>query len=143
MQLYTLAQAARAYDPEQVTFTWNGTRYARTGGGLRNVSAFSVHPFEGGDFIVADRAGAAACACTEYALLHQLDRRRLSRSSSSTKTMPTKRPASPIAPKRETIACRVDTREQLFAFARATAARKKNDGGLAIRLADEPQKRRR
>ena len=35
------------------------------------------------------------------------------------------------------IACRIETREQLFAFARATAARRKNDGGLAIRLPDD------
>jgi hypothetical protein len=42
-------------------------------------------------------------------------------------------------------ACRVATREQLFTFARATAARKKTDGGLAIRLVDEkaPRKRHR
>jgi hypothetical protein len=36
--------------------------------------------------------------------------------------------------------CRITTREQLFAFARATAARQKNDGGLAIRLRDDEQK---
>ncbi len=38
---------------------------------------------------------------------------------------------------------RIATREQLFAFARATAAKRKPDGGLAIRLEDaRPSKRR-
>jgi hypothetical protein len=36
-------------------------------------------------------------------------------------------------------ACRIETRDQLFAFARATAARKKDNGGLAIRLEDSPE----
>ncbi|MEI9803885.1 MAG: hypothetical protein WDN48_04715 [Pseudolabrys sp.] len=45
--------------------------------------------------------------------------------------------------------CRIQTRDQLFAFARATAARRKDDGGLVIRLpdgsdkAERPAKRRR
>ena len=34
------------------------------------------------------------------------------------------------------VACRIETREQLFTFARATAAKKKAGGGLAIRLDD-------
>ena len=39
-------------------------------------------------------------------------------------------------------ACRIETREQLFTFARATAAKRKTDGGLAIRLEDARPKRR-
>ena len=34
------------------------------------------------------------------------------------------------------VACRIETRQQLFTFARATAANKKPGGGLAIRLED-------
>jgi uncharacterized membrane protein len=40
-------------------------------------------------------------------------------------------------------ACRIETREALFAFARATAARSNLAGGLAIRLADQPEPRAR
>jgi hypothetical protein len=40
------------------------------------------------------------------------------------------------------VACRIETREQLFAFARATAARRKTDGGLAIRLPDDMRARK-
>jgi hypothetical protein len=35
-------------------------------------------------------------------------------------------------------ACRIETRAQVFTFARATAAKKKTGGGLAIRLDDAP-----
>jgi hypothetical protein len=41
--------------------------------------------------------------------------------------------------------CRIETRRQLFAFARATAARRKGEGGLVLRLADsvpEPPRQR-
>ncbi len=40
-------------------------------------------------------------------------------------------------------ACRIATREQLFALARATAAHHKDEGGLALRLPDAPAKRPR
>jgi hypothetical protein len=36
--------------------------------------------------------------------------------------------------------CRIETREQLIAFARATQAQRKDNGGLAIRLRDAPEK---
>ena len=42
----------------------------------------------------------------------------------------------------EGAACRVETREQLFAFARATAAKHGDEGGLVLRLPDTPRKRR-
>jgi hypothetical protein len=35
------------------------------------------------------------------------------------------------------VSCRIETREQLLTFARATAAKKKTNGGLAIRLGDK------
>ena len=38
-------------------------------------------------------------------------------------------------------ACRIDTREQLMAFARFTQAQRKDGGGLAIRLPDGPEKK--
>ncbi len=141
LQLYSL-RAGSAVDPEQVTYVWNGTHYARTRGS-RNMNDFTVHAFEGGDLIV-QTVPSGRVRSTEYALLHPLmdgvyyvvvidedDADEATRNANCAKA--------------GDYACRVTTREQLFAFARATAARKKTDGGLAIRLADEkaPQKRRR
>jgi hypothetical protein len=51
LQLFMLGDGF-ARDPERVTYAWNGTHYVRTGGGMRDVAAFSVVPFEGGDFII-------------------------------------------------------------------------------------------
>jgi len=38
--------------------------------------------------------------------------------------------------------CRIVTRKQLFVFARATAARHKDEGGLVLRLANDSEPRR-
>ena len=42
--------------------------------------------------------------------------------------------------KAKTSACRIETRDQLLAFARATAASRKNLGGLVLRLPDAPER---
>ena len=55
----------------QVNFTWNGALYAHAGGGLKDVSAFSVHPFEAGDYIL-QAVPARRARMSEYALLHKL-----------------------------------------------------------------------
>ena len=141
LQLYSLRNGS-AVDPEQFIYVWSGTHYARARGS-RNMNDFTVHPFEGGDLIV-QTVPSGRVRSTEYALLHLLmdgvyyvvvidedDADEATRNANCAKA--------------GDYACRVTTREQLFAFARATAARKKTDGGLAIRLADEkaPHKRRR
>ena len=134
-----------AVDPEQVTFAWNGARYTHAGGGLKDVSAFSAHPFEAGDFIVQS-VPAKDPRMTEYAVMHKLvdgvyqvnvidedDADEATRSANCGKGEKNDR------------SCRIATREQLFAFARATAARRKDEGGLVIRLPDkseQPAKRR-
>ena len=141
VQLYSL-RSGSAVDPEQVTYVWNGTHYARTRGS-RNMNDFTVHAFEDRDLIVQTLPSGRQ-RTTEYALLHSLmdgvyyvvviDEDDADAATRSTNCV-----------KAGDYACSVETREQLFAFARATAARKKTDGGLAIRLADEksPRKRRR
>ena len=53
-----------------------------------------------------------------------------------------RRPAPPIARIPAAPPAASTTREQLFAFARATAAQHKDEGGLALRLPDAPAKRR-
>ena len=133
-------------DPEQTTFTWNGALYARTSGGLKDVSAFSVHPFEAGDFIVQS-VPANRPSMTEYALMHKLldGVFQVVVIDENDADEPTRAAYCGKGEKNDRT-CRIETREQLFAFARATAARKRDDGGIAIRLPDEkerPTKRRR
>ncbi len=133
LQLYSLRDGF-AVEPEQASYVWNGTRYARTRG-ARSMSDFTVHPFEGSDLIVqtvpSDRQGKL-----EYALLHPLtdgvyyvvvideaDADQATRKANCGQS--------------SNYSCRVANREQLFAMTRATAARHKQDGGLAIRLRDD------
>ena len=139
LQLYGLRKDY-AVEPEQVTFKWNGALYTHAGGGLRETKAFSVHPFEGGDYIIQE-VPAKRPRILEYAVLHKLadgvyqviaiseddadEKTRAAYCGKGTRTDPS--------------GCRIETREQLIAFARATAARHHTDGGLAIRL-DSPQK---
>lgn len=142
LQLYSLYKGA-ASEPEQVTYRWNGEMYARAGGGLRDVRAFSVHEFENGDYIVQD-VPSKRPRYNEYGLMHKLadgvyliraidedDADEATRKAHCGKGEP-KDPAS----------CRITTREQLFAFARAAAAKHHGDGGLVIRL-DVPEKAER
>ena len=133
LQFYSMRKGYAA-DPEQASFAWNGKLYARTGGGMTDVRGFSVHPFEGGTYIIQS-VPVKRPQMAEYALMRPLadgvyrvvvideaDSDAATRAAHCTKL--------PDA------ACRIATREALFAFARATAARHSDDGGLAIRLAD-------
>ncbi len=70
MQLYTLRDGF-AQEPEQAAFTWNGVLYEHAGGAMGEVSGFSVHPFEGGDFIIQE-VPVKRPRGAEYALLHKI-----------------------------------------------------------------------
>jgi hypothetical protein len=136
-QFYTLSKGI-ADEPEQTSYKWNGARYVRTGGGMHDVRAFSVHPFEGNSYIVQG-ASAKRPRIAEYAVAFKLtdgvyqvigidedDADAATRAAHCKKT--------------DDSGCRIETREQLSAFARATAARRKGEGGLIIRSADGVQK---
>ena len=136
-QFYTLSQG-QADEPEQAIYTWTGGRYIRTAGGMRDVRAFSAHPFEG-DSLIIQGTSAKRPRIIEYAVAFKLtdgvyqaigidedDADAATRAAHCKKTGDS--------------GCRIETREQLFAFARATAARHKGEGGLIIRLADGVQK---
>jgi hypothetical protein len=122
LQLYSL-RGGHALDPERARFTWNGKRYVHSGGGMKDVIIQSF-PVEHPDL-------------AEYALVHPLadgiyqviaiDE---DDSDAAARTANCKHPGG--------TACRIETREQVFTFARATAAKKKTGGGLAIRLDDAP-----
>lgn len=134
LQLYTLRDG-HAHEPERTRFRWDGKRYVRASGGLKDVASFTLHPFESGDAIVQS-VSARHPEHVEYALMHTLadgvytvvvideDDADL-----ATRDAQCKHPGG--------VACRIETREQLFTFARATAAKKKTSGGLAIRLGDK------
>jgi hypothetical protein len=133
LQLYSL-RGGHALDPERSSFIWNGKLYAHTSGSLDDVRGFTVHAFEGSDYIVQSRP-ARHPEHVEYALMRKLvdgvyqviaiDE---ADADEATRAANCKQPGG--------VACRIETREQLFAFTRATAARHKDNGGLAIRLAD-------
>jgi hypothetical protein len=140
LQLYALRDG-HAHDPEKATYTWNGALYVKAGGGTHDVAAFTVHPFEGGDAILQS-APANKAQSAEYALMRKLAEGVYQviaidedDADAATRVAECKHPGG--------AACRIETREQLFTFARATAAKRKTDGGLAIQLEDaRPPKRR-
>ena len=134
LQLYSLNKGY-AEAPEQTEYAWKGDHYAHVSGSMKDVAAFTVHPFEGGDYIVQTRPKGLNDA-VDYALLHPFvdgvyhavvidenDAEAAVRAANCGKI--------------KSSSCRVETREQLFALARATAARPRDRGGLAIRLPDE------
>jgi hypothetical protein len=137
LQLYTLHKGV-ASEPEQATFTWDGKLYVHSGGGMNEFSAFSVHPLENGDFIVQD-VPVKRPHINEYGLMRKLaDGVYLVRAiDEDDADAATRAAACSKGDKADPASCRITTREQLFAFARATAAKRYDDGGLVIRLDDD------
>jgi len=134
LQLFTLSKGL-ASAPEQTVYTWDGKLYVHAGGGLKDTSAFSVHAFAGGDYIVQD-VPTKHPHINEYGLMRKLADgvylvRAIDEDDADEKTR------AAYCGHADRAACRITTRDQLFAFARATAAKHYQDGGLAIRL-DEP-----
>ena len=140
LQLYSLREG-HAHDPERANFAWNGKLYVRSGGGMKDVSDFTVHPFEAGDTIIQS-SHLRHPQIAEYALMRKLAEGVYQviaidedDADEPTRAAQCKHPGG--------AACRIETREQLFTFARATAAKRKTDGGLAIQLDDaRPSKHR-
>lgn len=137
LQFFTLRKGF-AENPEQATYVWNGSLYAHASGGMKSVSAFSVHPFEAGDYIV-QTVPAKRVHGTEYAIMHKLAEGVFQviaidedDADAATRTA--------YCRKAQNSSCQIVTREHLFAFARATAARRKDNGGLVIRLPNAPER---
>jgi hypothetical protein len=143
LQLYAVRDGY-AHEPEQASYAWNGALYTHASGGLKDVGGFSVHPFEAGDDIV-QTVPAQHGKSTEYALLHKIAEGTYLVIAIDEDDADEATRAS-YCKHLQGSACRIETREQLFAFARATAARQKLAGGLVVRLPDseaKPAKRRR
>lgn len=132
LQLYSLRSGA-ARDPGTARFRWNGQRYVGLSGEFK-AGAFSIHPFEGQDLILQsvstrpdhpiEYALARVLAPGVY-LVQPIDE---SDADAATRARCTGT---------ERFVCRIRTREELTAFARATAAKHHAQGGLAILLADD------
>jgi hypothetical protein len=131
LQLYTLLKGV-AEGPEEAEYVWKGTYYAHVSGGMKDVAGFTVYPFEGGDYIVQTKP-ADPNEKTEYALLHPfIDGVYQAVPMDENDASAAVRAAN--CQKTKDSSCRIETRAQLWALARATAARPKDRGGLAIKL---------
>jgi hypothetical protein len=117
-----------------VTFQWNGSRYLPRGRS-QDFGDFTIHPYEGRDLIVQTRATRAPQP-TEFALarrlaervyliipIHEDDADEATRERFCTKT--------------QDASCRVSTPEQLFVFARASAAKEEESGAIAVIVTGE------
>jgi len=139
LQFYTLHKGF-ADEPEQASFKWDGARYVHAGGAMSDVTAFTAHPFEANSYII-QAAAAKRPHIVEYAIAHKLaegvyqvvavdeDDAKGAASAHNCKQV-------------DDSHCRIVTRKQLFVFARATAARHKDEGGLVLRLANDSEPRR-
>jgi hypothetical protein len=145
VQLFTLRDG-RAHDPERAVFVWRDGRYVHAGGAMREVAAFSVSPFENGDCVIQETPRKRP-GISEYALLHKIADGvyQVLAIDEEDADAPTRAAHCGKGTPRDPAACRIKTREQLLAFARATAVRRKQDGDLALVLPveAEPKKQRR
>jgi hypothetical protein len=117
-----------AREPATETFRFTDGRYVPTSGTRKDIGPFTLHAFEGGDLIAqsirpghpAEYAIARKLADGTYLLfvIDEADADEATRAKYCAKD-----------PGRE---CGVTTREAVFAFARATAAKPHASGGLAI-----------
>jgi hypothetical protein len=133
LQLYSIRDGY-ARDPERVVFAWDGHLYKRTAGGLRDIQGFTAHAFEGGGLIIQTTSKKPGDP-VEFALAHKaadgvwfvvpIDE---SDADEATRRANCKGDSKTV--------CLIERREQLLAFARLTAARPKQNGGLALRLPD-------
>jgi hypothetical protein len=134
LQFYTLRKGL-VDEPEQASFKWEGERYIHSGGGMPDVTAFTVHRFEGRAYIVQS-AAAKRPNIMEYAVAHKLAE------GVYQVTAIDEADADGATRKRyckrvDESYCRITTRKELTAFARATDARQKSEGGLVLRLTDD------
>jgi hypothetical protein len=131
-QFFSMSKGV-AEDPTQEQFTWDGTRYVSTSA-KPTIEPFTAFPFGGGDFIVQS-VTAKPPVKAEYALLHKLvDGVFLGRVVDEDDADEQTRAAS--CKKTDKYTCRVETREQLLALVRATAAKHHQSGGLVVMQGD-------
>jgi hypothetical protein len=133
LQFYTLSRGF-VDEPEQAAFKWDGTRYAHVSGGMTDVTAFTTHRLQAGAYIIQSEA-AKRPRIYEYAVAQKLTDGVFQAIAidEDDAAAPTR---AAYCKRVDESHCRIETRRQLFAFARATAVRRKGEGGLVLRLAD-------
>jgi hypothetical protein len=130
IHVYTLTDGV-ARDPGVISYQWNGSRYLIRGKSI-GISDFTLHPYEGRDLVIQSTSQRAPHT-VEYGLARRLADATyllmpLDENDADTSTRET------LCTKTQDAACRVATTEQIFAFARATADKPLEGGGLAVVL---------
>jgi hypothetical protein len=130
IHVFTLSQGA-AHDPGVLSFQWSGSRYLVRGKSI-GFSDFTAYPYEGRDWIVQGTTQRAPRRI-EYGLARRL--------ADGTYLLVAINEDDADAPTREKFctktqdaSCRIASPEQLFVFARATADKPVEGGGLAVVL---------
>jgi hypothetical protein len=139
IHVYTLMDGV-ARDPGVITYQWNGSRYLVRGKSL-GISDFTLHPYEGRDLVIQSTSQRAPHT-VEYGLARRLADATylllpLDENDADTSTRET------LCTKTQDASCRVATTEQIFAFARATADKQVEGGGLAVVLSGSTPAARR
>ncbi len=126
-------QQGAAHDPVVVSFQWSGSRYLVRGKSI-GFGDFTAHPYEGRDWIVQGTTqrpprrieyGLARRLAEGVYLLVPIDE------EDADQPMRDK-----FCTKTQDASCRIATPEQLFVFARASADKAVESGGLAVVVPD-------
>jgi hypothetical protein len=131
IEFYVLRDGA-AREPTAETFAWRDGRYVGIHGTASDLHDFTLHTFAGADLIVQSlRAGYPA----EYGIARKLaDGTYLLFAVDENDADAATR--AKYCGKEPGAACRVATSEAVLAFARASAAKPRSSGGLAVLTAD-------
>jgi hypothetical protein len=124
-----------AHDPDSSQFHWDGARYIGTAGQSKEAMAFTVFALDDRNFIIQN-APIKKDVPIDYAIARKLADgvylTFLVEEKDSDEATRTK-----FCVEHSDATCTITDREGLMAFARATAAKLHDTGGLAIRLADD------
>jgi hypothetical protein len=140
-QIHLFSTSSGGREHTVATFRWNGSRYVVTGRSL-GISDFTAHAYEGRDLIVQGRSTRAPRP-TEYALARKIAEGTYLITPISEDDADDEARAR-FCSKTPDASCRISTPEQLFVFARATAAKEQESGGVAVIVpAQSPPSRKR
>jgi hypothetical protein len=128
IHVFTLSQGA-AHDPGVVSFQWTGSRYL-VRGKPTGFSDFTAYPYEGRDWIVQGTTQRAPSR-VEYGLARRFAAGvyQLVAINEDDADEPTR---EKFCTRTQDASCRIATPEQLFVFARASADKPLEGGGLAV-----------
>lgn len=131
LHVFTLSEGT-AREPGVASYRWTGTNYTMSMPSEKD-SEFTAHPLSDRDWII--QAGSANKGAFAYSVARKLadsvyliayiDRDHVDETTRKT-----------LCVEQTRITCRIETREQLLAFARATAARTGDSGGLVVIVPD-------